>query len=130
MGFVFLFSKPLCGGARPKWGIFRRRFLREESPPSPCERNSVLFLPMNPIYPLLCAFSCRDKEGSAVASTPSPALSPVISYGVTCWVCRDLIILVVVVVAMLKISTLFTSYHQLSHHNQKIGSVSCFACPI
>ena len=98
--------------------------------PSPCGRNSCPSLPLIVISLLLCARPCGDGAGSATASTPSPVPSPVIPSGVIRSVRRDSIVFVVVVVAALEISTICTSYHQLSSPNQKVGFVSCFACPI
>ena len=68
-----------------------------------------------------------------MAYTLPPVPSHVVPSGVISLVCIDSIIFIVViiiVVVVLEISTLHTSYHQLSPPNQKIGFVSCFACPI
>ena len=100
--------------------------LQTEFPPIPA---NDLHLPAP-----LCTSPHGDGMGGSAASTPLPVPSPVIPSGVIRLVCRYLIVyvvvVVVIVVVVLEISTLCTSYHQLYPHNQKIGFVSCSACPI
>ena len=102
--------------------------LKGRIPPCPRRWNSCPSLPMIPISPLLCTRPRSDGSGSAVDSTLSHIPSPVVPYGVILLVYRDSIVFVVVVA--LKISTLCTSYHQLSPLNHKVLFVSCFACYI
>ena len=119
MGFGVLFYKPLYGGARPYWGVLRRRFFRDKSPLSSRRRNSLQSLPMIPISPLLCARPRGDGAGIDAASTPYPLPSLVIPYGVIRSVHRDSIVFVILVVVALEISALRTSYHQFTPPQSK-----------
>ena len=93
---------------------------RGRIPPSPCGWNSHPSLPMISISPLIYTRPRGDGTGSSTASTPSPVPSPVIPSGVIRSVRRDSVVFVVrIVVVALEISTLRTSYHQLSPPNQK-----------
>ena len=103
--------------------------------PSPRVRNSRPSLPMIPISPLLCARVRVVTARGVPQSLPrplSPVPSPIIPYRVIRLVRRYsiffvVVVVVIVVVVALEISTLCTSYHQLSPPNKKIGFVSCLA---
>ena len=120
------FSPSPCAGRPTILGVFRRLFHGEKYPLSP--RTKCPSLTMIPISPLLCTRLRSDGVGSAVDSTLSHIPSPVVPYGVILLVYRYSIVFVVVVA--LKISTLCTSYHQLSPLNHKVLFVSFFACYI
>ena len=79
MGFGVLFSKPLCGGARPWWGVFRGSFRGDES----------LSLPADEIPAHPCRLSPSPRSSARVRAVtaqgaprplprppPRPASSP------------------------------------------------------
>ena len=92
------------------------------TPPTPRGRNSLPSLSLIPIYLLLYGRLCSDRVGSAADSSLSPVPSPVTPSGVICLVCRDSIVFVAVVVVVAhEISTVCTSYYQLSPPIKKLA---------